>query len=180
LSAIAFAAASALSGATGTEVVPDLDALQSSMSRLQGLLDGALAYVDGVVAGTTPADEGAGRAIAETLAAVPAVDAAGFDRAFTASLRNLLMTAYLASITTAQMRLAEKIAREPGAEGLHPDAMKILEEARRLGRITTGDAEKLTGAPRPTVKTRLGELVKRGLLVRQGQGRGAWYGLPPA
>jgi len=51
--------------------------------------------------------------------------------------------------------------------------------ARRLGRITTGDAEKLTGAPRPTVKTRLGELVKRGLLVRQGQGRGAWYGMPP-
>jgi len=87
---------------------------------------------------------------------------------------------FLRSLKKQKDRLAEKIAREPGAEGLHPDAMKILEEARRLGRITTGDAEKLTGAPRPTVKTRLGELVKRGLLVRQGQGRGAWYGLPPA
>lgn len=85
---------------------------------------------------------------------------------------------FLRSLKKQKDRLAEKIAREPGAEGLHPDAVKILEEARRAGRITTGEAEKLTGAPRPTVKTRLGELVKRGLLVRQGQGRGAWYGLP--
>ena len=85
---------------------------------------------------------------------------------------------FLRSLKKQKDRLAEKIAREPGAEGLHPDALKILEEARRAGSITTGDAEKLTGAPRPTVKTRLGELVKRGLLVRQGQGRGAWYGLP--
>ena len=36
-------------------------------------------------------------------------------------------------------------------------------------------AEKLTGAPRPTVKARLAELVKRGWLQRHGQGRGAWY-----
>lgn len=85
---------------------------------------------------------------------------------------------FLRSLKKQKDRLAEKIAREPQAEGLHPDALKILEEARRMGRITTGNAEKLTGAPRPTVKTRLGELVKRGLLVRQGHGRGAWYGLP--
>ena len=86
---------------------------------------------------------------------------------------------FLRSLKKQKDRLSEKIAREPEAEGLHPDALKILEEARRMGRITTGAAEKLTGAPRPTVKTRLGELVKRGLLRRQGQGRGSWYGLPP-
>jgi Fic family protein len=86
---------------------------------------------------------------------------------------------FLRSLKRQKDRLAEKIVREPATDGLHPDAIKILEEARRLGRLTTGDAEKLTGAPRPTVKTRLGALVKRGLLVRQGQGRGAWYGLPP-
>ncbi len=85
---------------------------------------------------------------------------------------------FLRSLKKQKDRLEEKIAREPAAEGLHPDAIRILEEARRAGRITTGEAEKLTGAPRPTVKTRLGELVKRGLLRRQGQGRGAWYGLP--
>lgn len=85
---------------------------------------------------------------------------------------------FLRSLKKQKDRLSEKIAREPQAAGLHPDALKILEEARRIGRITTGEAEKLTGAPRPTVKTRLGELVKRGLLHRQGKGRGAWYGLP--
>lgn len=85
---------------------------------------------------------------------------------------------FLRSLKKQKDGLSEKIAREPGAEGLHPDAIKILEEARRLGRITTGQAEKLTGAPRPTVKTRLSELVKRGLLRREGQGRGAWYGPP--
>jgi Fic family protein len=82
---------------------------------------------------------------------------------------------FLRSLKKQKDRLAEKIAREPKHEGLHPDALKILEEARRGGRITTGEAEKLTGAPRPTVKTRLAELVKRGLLQRHGQGRGAWY-----
>ena len=82
---------------------------------------------------------------------------------------------FLRSLKKQKDRLAEKIAREPAGEGLHPDALKILEAARRTGRITTGEAEKLTGAPRPTVKTRLAELVRRGLLKRQGQGRGAWY-----
>jgi Fic family protein len=85
---------------------------------------------------------------------------------------------FLRSLKKQTSRLAEKIAREPQVEGLHPDALKILEAARRSGRITTGEAEELTGAPRPTVKTRLSELVKRGLLKPQGQGRGAWYGLP--
>jgi Fic family protein len=85
---------------------------------------------------------------------------------------------FLRSLKKQTSRLAEKIAREPQVEGLHPDALKILEAARRSGRITTGEAEELTGAPRPTFKTRLSELVKRGLLKPQGQGRGAWYGLP--
>lgn len=87
---------------------------------------------------------------------------------------------FLRSLKKQKDKLMEKVEREPAAEGLHPDAMKIVEEVRRTGRITTGDAEKLTGAKRPTVKTRLAELVRRGLLVRRGQGRGAWYGLPTA
>jgi Fic family protein len=85
---------------------------------------------------------------------------------------------FLRSLKKQTAKLAEKIAREPQIEGLHPDALTILEAARLRGRITTGEAGDLTGAPRPTVKTRLSELVKRGLLKRQGQGRGAWYGFP--
>jgi Fic family protein len=85
---------------------------------------------------------------------------------------------FLRSLKQQKDKLAAKIAREPQAEGLHSDALKILESARKNGRITTAEAEKLTGAPRPTVKTRLNELVRRGLLSPQGKGRGAWYGLP--
>lgn len=85
---------------------------------------------------------------------------------------------FLRSLKSQKARLATKIAREPQAEGLHPDAIAILEAARRNGRITTGEAQKLVGAPRPTVKMRLLELVKRGLLTRYGQGRGSWYGSP--
>ena len=84
---------------------------------------------------------------------------------------------FLRSLKKQKDRLAEKIARDPHLEQLHPDAVNILEEARRRGRMTTREAEQLTGAPRPTVKARLSELVRRGLLVRHGQGRGAWYGL---
>lgn len=85
---------------------------------------------------------------------------------------------FLRTLKKQKDRLAEKIAREPTLERLPLDAQKILLEARRVGRITTGEAAKLTGAPRPTVKTRLQELVKRGLLQREGEGRGAWY-CPP-
>lgn len=94
---------------TATELMPDIEALESSMHRLKGLLDAALAYVDDVVGGHRAPDEAVGRAIADTLNAVPTVDAAGFDRAFTTALRDVLMTSYLTTITSAQMKLAERI-----------------------------------------------------------------------
>jgi len=85
---------------------------------------------------------------------------------------------FLRSLKSQKDNLEVKVSREPAIEGLHPDALKILEFVRAKKRVTTSEAKKLTAAPRPTVKVRLGELVKRGLLVRQGRGRGAWYGLP--
>ena len=85
---------------------------------------------------------------------------------------------FLRALRAQKDRLAAKLVRDPRLEGLHPDALAILEYVRAEGRMTTGRAEKLTNAPRPTVKTRLTELVKRGLLVRHGRGRGAWYGIP--
>lgn len=85
---------------------------------------------------------------------------------------------FLRALKQQKDRLAAKLTRDARLEGLHPDALAILEQVRADGRMTTSQAEKLTNAPRPTVKVRLTELVKRGLLVRYGQGRGAWYGLP--
>lgn len=77
----------------------------------------------------------------------------------------------LRSLKQQKDRPTAKIARDPRLDGLHPDALAILEIARAQGRIPTREAEKLTGVPRPTVKVRLAELVKQGLLAR--------YGLPP-
>jgi Fic family protein len=85
---------------------------------------------------------------------------------------------FLRSLKNQKDRLATKIKLEPQFEGLHPDCQKILEQIKITGRITTADAEKITGATRPTVKNRLAELVKRGLLIRHGKARGSWYGLP--
>jgi translation initiation factor 3 subunit F len=88
----------------------DLDALEQSMKRLQGLLETALVYVEDVVAGRRPADEATGRAIAETLASVPTADAASFERTFASSVQDALMVSYLSHLTQAQMKLAERIA----------------------------------------------------------------------
>ena len=103
------AAAAAAVGGASTEVAADLEALSGSMRRLKLLLDAASSYVDDVVAGRVPADESLGRTLADTLSAVPTVDAAGFDRAFTSALRDVLMTSYLTSITAVQMKLAERL-----------------------------------------------------------------------
>ena len=86
---------------------------------------------------------------------------------------------FLRSLKEQKDRLAGKISQESRLEGLHPDALRILEHVRLQGRLNTSQAAKLTGAPRSTVKVRLAELVRHGLIARYGQGRGAWYGLPP-
>ncbi|RPJ45330.1 MAG: DUF977 family protein, partial [Betaproteobacteria bacterium] len=45
------------------------------------------------------------------------------------------------------------------------------------GRITIGEAIKLTQASRNTLKQHFRALVERGQLIRHGKGRGVWYGL---
>lgn len=79
------------------------------------------------------------------------------------------------SLKSQKDKLSPQIIQTPQLENLHPDAIKILEHVKITCRITTQEAQKLTDAPRPTVKARLSELVKRKLLLRQSQGRGAWY-----
>lgn len=82
---------------------------------------------------------------------------------------------FLRSLKAQKDNLAQRVSSDSSLEDLHPDAVLILEHAKGNGRITTGEAEKLIQAPRPTVKSRLSHLVERGLLVRRGKGRGSWY-----
>ena len=56
-------------------------------------------------------------------------------------------------------------------------SVQIVEFAREHGRITMGEAIRLTGASRNTLKQHFRALAERGNLNQHGSGRGAWYAL---
>ena len=70
-------------------------------------------------------------------------------------------------------QLERRLAREDLALGsLAPLSEAILQCARERGRVTMGDAIRLTDAKRPTLKAHFTKLVERGSLVRHGKGKG--------
>ncbi len=56
-------------------------------------------------------------------------------------------------------------------------SLRIVEFAREHGRVTIGDAIRLTGVSRNTLKQHLRNLVERGHLNQHRSGRGVWYEL---
>ena len=56
-------------------------------------------------------------------------------------------------------------------------SVKILECARKKGRVTIGDIIHITGKSRNTLKEHFRLLTKKGYLVKHGHGRGVWYSL---
>ena len=56
-------------------------------------------------------------------------------------------------------------------------SLQIVELAREHGRVTIGDAIRLTGVSRNTLKQHFRKLVEHGHLSQQGSGRGVWYEL---
>ncbi len=71
--------------------------------------------------------------------------------------------------------LALKIERERVIAPLAPLSERILGIVRDHGRVTVHDACMVTGSNRNTVKNHLGRLVREGLIVKRGRGRGTWY-----
>jgi len=85
---------------------------------------------------------------------------------------------FLRSLAEQVRRLEKKVEREKIVLAVLPDlSLQIVEFAREHGRITMGDAIKLTGVSRNTLKLHLRNLVERGHLNQQGSGRGVWYEL---
>ena len=85
---------------------------------------------------------------------------------------------FLRSLAEQVDRLGRKIEREKLVMAALPElSLRIVEFAREHGRITMGDAIKLTGSNRNTLKQHFRALVERGHLARRGGGRGAWYEL---
>ena len=95
------------------DLAPDATALESSLRRLRKLLEAVARYCDEVARGSREGDEAVGRAISDTLAAVPPFEPDAFQRTFGRSVQDLLMVAYLTSLAQAQMKLAERISLLP-------------------------------------------------------------------
>ena len=85
---------------------------------------------------------------------------------------------FLRSLAEQVRRLEKKVEREKIVVAVLPTlSLQIVEFAREHGRITMGEAIKLTGASRNTLKQHFRALVARTHLEQHGSGRGVWYGL---
>jgi Fic family protein len=86
---------------------------------------------------------------------------------------------FLRAMHQQMRRLAVKVEREKLTLATLPElAMQILDYARQHGRVTIGDAIRVTGASRNTLKDHLRGLVEKRHLARHGTGKGSWYALP--
>ncbi len=85
---------------------------------------------------------------------------------------------FLRSLSEQVRRLEKKVEREKLVLATLPDlSLAVVEFAREHGRVTIGEAIKLTGASRNTLKQHFRALVERGNLNQHGSGRGVWYEL---
>jgi Fic family protein len=88
------------------------------------------------------------------------------------------LTFFLRSLAEQVRRLETKIEREKLVLASLPElSLRIVEFAREHGRITIGEAIRLTGVSRNTLKQHFRTLVERGTLKQHGSGRGVWYDL---
>lgn len=85
---------------------------------------------------------------------------------------------FLKSLAEQVRRLEKKVERERLVLAALPElSLQVVEFAREHGRVTIGDAIKLTGASRNTLKQHFRALVECGHLNQRGSGRGVWYEL---
>ena len=85
---------------------------------------------------------------------------------------------FLGALRGQKRVLDEKIRREKILlESMAPLSLEILDIACTQGRVTVGDAARITGTSRNTVKDHVKRLVEAGHLARHGAGRGTWYSL---
>jgi len=85
---------------------------------------------------------------------------------------------FLRSLVSQVNRLEKKVAQEKIVMATLPElSLQIVEFTREHGRTTIGEAIKLTGVSRNTLKVHFRNLVEQGYLTQHGSGRGVWYGL---
>lgn len=88
------------------------------------------------------------------------------------------LTFFLRTLAEQVRRLNRKVEREKLVLASLPElSLQIVEFAREHGRITMGDAIRLTNGNRNTLKQHFRALVEQGNLSQHGAGRGVWYEL---
>ncbi|RWR74523.1 eukaryotic translation initiation factor 3 subunit F isoform X2 [Cinnamomum micranthum f. kanehirae] len=87
----------------------DLEGMEVSMHRLLALIDDVSKYVDDVVEGRASPDNNIGRFIADTVASIPKIPPAAFDKLVNDRLQDHLLLLYLSSLTRTQLSVAEKL-----------------------------------------------------------------------
>lgn len=85
---------------------------------------------------------------------------------------------FLRSLRSQKENLRIKLDSAQGWGDLPAECAAIMELLEKRNRLTIGEAEKQTGAPRATLKIRLNLLIEKRLIERHGKGRGTWYSLP--
>jgi Fic family protein len=86
---------------------------------------------------------------------------------------------FLRALQQQKRRLAEKVEREKIiVSALPPLSIQIMDQVRKVGRVTLNDMVVLTSANRNTLKVHFRNLVEAKLLVRHGAGKATWYGMP--
>ena len=82
---------------------------------------------------------------------------------------------FLSTLQEQKNRLASKVNMNAAWSTLPKESLAIMEYVQEKGRITMREACQINSVSDSTVKNRLTDLVKEGLLMRQGRGRGTWY-----
>jgi Fic family protein len=85
---------------------------------------------------------------------------------------------FLGALRAHKRVLEKKIKREKILlDSLPSLSVEILDIARTQGRVTVGEAARITNTSRNTVKGHIKALKESGHLTRHGAGRGTWYAL---
>jgi len=89
----------------------ELLTVQRSVGQLALLIDSIRSYVQRVLEGSVEGDKRVGRFLVAALAALPKLDAASVERLVQAHVHDLLLVVYLASLTRAQLQIADKLTK---------------------------------------------------------------------
>lgn len=87
----------------------DLAQIAEASTKLQGLLDQMLLYVEDVISGKQQPDNAVGRALLDLIHSVPNMSHEQFTQMFNSNIKDLLMVVTLSQLIKTQLQLNEKL-----------------------------------------------------------------------